>query len=243
MPFTPADSEIFTPLFSDLELAAIFISFCCRKAKRYNVRIRCCLAMYTCPSRWGLISTVERFSAISIHLSGRTRFIECLVAMKADQVIPNIQIRAAAQEDIESIASVLYESFAEFEPAYTPEAFVATTPTNDQIRARWSEGPVWVAVSNSTVVGTVSAVVKNDSLYVRSMAVLPAARGQNIGLLLLKEVEAYALEHSYKGMFLSTTPFLTQAIKLYERCGFRRTSNGPYEISGTPLFTMEKILK
>ncbi len=95
--------------------------------------------------------------------------------MKADRVNPGVQIRAATWEDTESIASVLYQSFAEFEPAYTPEAYAATTPTGDQIRARWNEGPVWVAVSNNAIAGTVSAVVRQDSLYVRSMAVLPAS--------------------------------------------------------------------
>ncbi len=163
--------------------------------------------------------------------------------MKADRVIPTIQIRAATLEDTESIALVLQEAFAEFQSAYTPAAFAATTPNSDQIRARWSEGPVWVAVSNNAVVGTVSAVVKKDSLYVRSMAVLPAARGQYIGHLLLKEVGAFALEHSCRRMFLSTTPFLTRAIKVYERYGFQRSSEGPNELFGTPLFTMERILR
>lgn len=169
--------------------------------------------------------------------------MECLIAMNADRVIPEIHIRLATPADAEAIASVLRESFAAYEPAYTPEAFAATTPTGARIRARWREGPVWVAVSNGAVVGTVAAVVKQDSLYVRSMAVLPAARAQNIGHLLLTEVEAYAIDHGCKRMFLSTTPFLTRAIKLYERYGFRRSSDGPDELLGTPLFTMEKILR
>ena len=125
---------------------------------------------------------------------------------------------------------------------YTLEAFVATTPTSEQIRARWNDGPVWVVLSNTDVVGTTSAVVENDSLYLRSMAVVPAARAQNIGRLLLKEVEAYAVAHSCKRLFLSTTPFLTQAIGLYERCGFERSRDGPHKLFGTPLFTMEKRL-
>jgi ribosomal protein S18 acetylase RimI-like enzyme len=162
--------------------------------------------------------------------------------MKADRVTSRIPIRVAVTEDSQSIASVLYESFAEFEPAYTPEAFAATTPTLNQIRARWSEGPVWVAVSHGVVVGTVSAVVKQDSLYVRSMAVLPAARGQNIGYRLLEKVETYALEQRCRRIFLSTTPFLTRAVKLYERYGFRRTNEGPHALYGTPLFMMEKMM-
>jgi ribosomal protein S18 acetylase RimI-like enzyme len=167
----------------------------------------------------------------------------CLIAMKANRVNPSLQIRVAAPADIKSIASVLSESFAEFKSAYRPKAFAATTPTAEQIRARWSEGPTWIAVSNSAVVGTVAAVVKQDSLYVRSMAVLPAARGRDFGHALLQEVETYAFEKSCKRMFLSTTPFLTQAIKLYERHGFRRSRKGPHHLFGTPLFTMEKAVR
>ena len=44
-----------------------------------------------------------------------------------------------------SIASVLRQAFEEYESFYTPDAFAATTPTSEQIRERWSEGPVWVA--------------------------------------------------------------------------------------------------
>jgi len=54
--------------------------------------------------------------------------------------MPGPQIRIATIEEAESIAAVLREAFMEFEPAYTPEAFAATTPTSDQPRARWDEG-------------------------------------------------------------------------------------------------------
>src|SRR5947199_276034 len=95
-----------------------------------------------------------------------------------------IQVRAATPSDAASIASVLYHSFVEHKAAYTDEAFAATTPTADQIESRMSEGPVWVALREGAIVGTVSAVPKGQALYVRSMGVLPSARGQGIGELL-----------------------------------------------------------
>ena len=45
------------------------------------------------------------------------------------------------------------ESFVEYEPLYTPRGFAATTPTSEQIQARMSEGPIWVAVQGDTIVG------------------------------------------------------------------------------------------
>jgi len=144
--------------------------------------------------------------------------------------------------DAPSIASLLHDAFAEYEPLYTPEAFAATTPTSDQIEGRFTGGPVWVALYDDSIVGTVSAVPKGEGLYVRSMAVLPAARGHRIGELLLTHVEDFASAQGYKRMFLSTTPFLDRAIRLYEKWGFRRTDEAPHDLFGTPLFTMVKTL-
>lgn len=103
-----------------------------------------------------------------------------------------------------------------------------------------TDGPMWVALLNDEIVGTVSVVLKGEGLYIRGMAVLPAARGKRIGELLLEQVEHWAEAHKCKRLFLSTTPFLHRAIRLYERLGFRRTDHGPHDIFGTPLFTMEK---
>ena len=154
--------------------------------------------------------------------------------------IPNITIRFATTNDAEAIASLLVESFVEYESRYTPEGFAATAITGEQIIARLSEGPVWVAMRKEEIVGAVSVVAKAESLYIRGMAVLPAARWRGMGALLLTHVEEFARTEGFSRLFLSTTPFLDRAIRLYERFGFRRTSEGPHELFGTPLFTMEK---
>ena len=149
-------------------------------------------------------------------------------------------IRRAVPEDAAAVASVLYESFAEYEPSYTPEGFAATVSDPEQVRARIEREQVWVAVKDGKIVGTVGAVPKGDALYVRSMAVVPAARGGEVGRRLLERVEEFAAVRGFGRMFLSTTPFLTRAIRLYERAGFRRSPEGPHELFGTPLFTMVK---
>jgi ribosomal protein S18 acetylase RimI-like enzyme len=77
-------------------------------------------------------------------------------------------------------------------------------------------------------------------IRIRLSAVLPRARGERIGALLLAHVEEYASTKGFSRLFLSTTPFLERAIHLYERFGFHRTSEDPHELFGTPLFTMEK---
>ena len=135
---------------------------------------------------------------------------------------------------------MLYESFVEFKPLYTDGGFAATTPAAEQICVRMSEGPVWVALSEGVTIGTVAAVLKGRSAYIRGMAVLPTARGSGAGSRLLQEVEEWAGTKGCDRLFLSTTPFLDSAIRLYEKSGFRRTDEGPHDLFGTPLFTMVK---
>lgn len=156
--------------------------------------------------------------------------------------MPDVKIRLADASDAETIATVLYESFVEYESLYTPKGFAATSITSEEIVNRMREGPVWVAVRNEVIVGTASVVPKDESLYLRGMAVLPTARGQRTGELMLAQIEIFAVTEGLHRLFLSSTLFLDRAIRLYERFGFRRTGEGPHELFGTPLFTMEKAM-
>lgn len=153
-----------------------------------------------------------------------------------------VRIRIAAPTDASEIASVLLESFAEYESLYTPEGFAATTPSSGSVLKRMEEGPVWVALLDRSIVGTASAMGRGEDLYIRGMAVLPAGRGRGIARRLLHEIEDYASAHGCQRLILSTTPFLYDAIRLYERFGFNRSREGPQYLSGTPLFTMVKKL-
>src|SRR5882672_6169760 len=58
----------------------------------------------------------------------------------------SVRIRRAELQDASDIASVLRQSFLEYEDQYTPEGFAATTPGEQQVRSRMEEGPVWIAL-------------------------------------------------------------------------------------------------
>ncbi len=152
------------------------------------------------------------------------------------------QIRMAVPDDALAIALLLARSFAEYESSYTPEAFSATISTPDRIRDRINEGPVWVALRNDAVVGTLSAVGRGGALYLRGMAVDPTTRGDGIGRRLLERAEEYAIRSGFERLFLSATPFLKSAIGLYESYGFSRGDEKPDDLFGTPLLTMLKRL-
>jgi putative acetyltransferase len=152
------------------------------------------------------------------------------------------EIRLAETGDAAAISRVLFEAFVEFKPLYTEGGFAATALGAEQILIRMQEGPVWVAVRDGVALGTIAAMVKGESVYIRGMAVLPVARGLGAGATLLREVESWAIHEGYQRLFLSTTPFLDSAIRLYERLGFRRVDEEPQDLLGTPLFRMEKMV-
>jgi GNAT superfamily N-acetyltransferase len=162
--------------------------------------------------------------------------------MQVVGIATGVVIRRARAPEASGVAAVLRLAFAEYESLYTKQGYAATTPDRSTILRRMREGPLWVAVHDNRVVGTASAVLKETGAYVRGMAVVPAARGFGAGRLLLAEIETFAIGNGTGRMFLSTTPFLNRAIRLYKTFGFHSTREGPHELFGTPLFTMEKIV-
>lgn len=155
---------------------------------------------------------------------------------------PSIELRFAQPDDAAAIALLLSESFAEYQPLYTPQGYSATAIPASEISKRIDEGPVWVVIEDGRIVGTAAVVARGTSLYIRGMAVHPIARGRQIGNLLLEEIEKSATAAGFARLYLSTTPSLARAIRLYERFGFYFIDEGPKELFGTPLLTMEKVL-
>jgi putative acetyltransferase len=153
-----------------------------------------------------------------------------------------MQVRRATEKDAPCVASILRLAFAEYEPLYTEQGYAATTPGAAEIVARMGEGAAWVAVHKDQIVGTGSVVPKPQGIYLRGMAVIPSARGLGIGRGLLDEIQRFAIAQGRARLFLSTTPFLNRAIRLYEAFGFRRMKDGTHDLFGTPLFTMEKTV-
>jgi len=164
------------------------------------------------------------------------------MARSQDVLVTIAHIRRGASQDALQVAYVLKRSFSEYESLYTKDGYAATTPNAATILRRMQEGPLWVADCEKEIVGTAAAMSRDSGLYLRGMAVLPTARSQSLGLLLLEEIERFAVQSGCRRLFLSTTPFLNRAIRLYEGFGFHATNEGPHDLFGTPLFTMEKTL-
>ncbi|MEP6705265.1 MAG: GNAT family N-acetyltransferase, partial [Acidobacteriota bacterium] len=149
----------------------------------------------------------------------------------------------AVEAEAEAISEVLLESFSTFREQYTPEAFEIVTPSPELIIERFAEGPVWVAALDGRVVGSGSVLPEPEWLYVRSMGVVPSARGMGIAGKLLDAIEEYAISEGFEKLFLYTTYFSTGAVELYEKHGYvRGRDTTADEWYGTPGLAMEKTL-
>ena len=72
---------------------------------------------------------------------------------------------------------------------------------------------------------------------IKRMVVAPAARGQRIAQQLLAALEALLRSEGLKLALLETGAEQTQAVRLYERCGYvRRAAYGGYPDNGLSLF-------
>jgi ribosomal protein S18 acetylase RimI-like enzyme len=152
-----------------------------------------------------------------------------------------VVVRRANAADADAISVLLRQSFAEFEPLYTPAAFAATVLSASGVLARLNEGPLWLAESESAAIGTVGAIHIEEFVTVRGMAVRTAARGLGIGKHLLHEAERFAAQRGAQQLELYTTAFLHRAIRLYEAAGFRFTGE-TVNPNGTELLRMTKTL-
>jgi len=69
-----------------------------------------------------------------------------------------------------------------------------------------------------------------QTVEIKRMFVIPAIRGQGIGLSILKELERWAAELNYPACVLETGKKQPEAIRLYQKAGYSIIKNyGQYE--------------
>ena len=151
-------------------------------------------------------------------------------------------IRRATPSDSSAIAYVFQRAFRPFEHLYTPDSFASTAVGEEVILQRMEAGFSWIALEGTEALGTVSATPTWDGFSVTGMAVLPEAQGKKIAYQLMKTLEDCGREEGYKRIYLYTTTFLDNAIRLYEKFGFTRYGNPADHWMGTTVIQFEKYL-
>ncbi len=95
------------------------------------------------------------------------------------------------------------------------------------------EGSLLLAICNGTPAGCVALrKIDNQTCEMKRMFVYPELHGKGIGSALAKAIMTEAKKIGYKKMRLDTSKKQIEALRLYERLGFKRT-NAVYELTET----------
>jgi len=152
-----------------------------------------------------------------------------------------IIIRLADFSDATDIADLLKDSFSEYKDLYTKRAFTETVLGVYKIKERIYNKRTWIILVDGVIKGTMSLIPAHDTLYIKSVAVAPTARRRGLGKLMLEHAEHEAKRMRLRYLELTTTHFLSAALRLYENFGFEQ--RGQKDLYGTPLIRMIKDLK
>lgn len=138
-----------------------------------------------------------------------------------------VWIRAAELTDIDALVDLLEELFtqeADFEPDRQRQRRGL-----EAILANPAVGQVFVAEYHSIVIGmvsllhTVSTALGGPVCWLEDMVVVPEARGQQVGSLLLEHALDWARERGVLRVTLLTDHDTLAAVRFYERAGFQRS--------------------
>ena len=90
-----------------------------------------------------------------------------------------------------------------------------------------SGGEFWVVEKAGELVGTggyLPIARGENAAEIRKMYLSPSARGQGLGRYLLAELEKAAAEKGFGEVWVETATVLTEAVRLYERNGYKPRS-------------------
>ena len=99
----------------------------------------------------------------------------------------------------------------------------------------------WVLEQESEIVAVLELVLKDDSLYIDTVAVSNAHQSRGIGKQLLNFAETRARELGRNAMTLFTNERYTVLLEMYARLGYVETHRVP--VQGTDAVHMRKTLE
>lgn len=110
------------------------------------------------------------------------------------------------------------------------EAYVARTIA-EYVLDNDSRGRIWLAERGDKLVGCTAVALREDNAaQLRWVVVAPSARGAGIGGTLVGKALDYCRKQGRGSVHLYTTDGLPESQALYEKLGFRTTSNEPDEL-------------
>jgi len=132
-------------------------------------------------------------------------------------------IRPASEADQAGVLHCMAVAFEPFRDDYTAPAFALTVLDPAGYTERLQAMHVLVAISESTVTGTISGACNGKEGRLRGMAILPEWKRSGIAAQLLSTIEAWLKDQGCRRITLGTTRPLKAAFRFYEKAGYSHT--------------------
>lgn len=150
--------------------------------------------------------------------------------------LEEIAIRTIQPQDNAALATIIRKTLEEFGANHPGTVYF--DPTTDALYELFSgtNGSVYfVAECGGRVVGGggifPSRGLPQDTCELVKMYLLPEVRGIGLGKKIIAECIRFAKQTGYRNIYIETMPELSQAMKTYEKFGFRYL-NGPLGDTG-----------
>ena len=153
-----------------------------------------------------------------------------------------MRIRLAVPGEEHELAELLRASYAQYADVMPESLYASYLEDLADVAGRARDADVLVADAGAELLGTVTYYPDaarqghgwpEGFAGVRALAVSPKARGLGLGGILLWACLERARAQRTSAVGLHTAPFMSDAIRLYERSGFRRASEYDFE-AGDP---------
>ena len=90
------------------------------------------------------------------------------------------------------------------------------------------DGRLLLVEVDSEIVGTISLrKIREDAGEIKRMYVKPKFRGKKLGNLMVEKVISISEENGFSKLFLDTSSFMSSAVSLYKKYGFKEIDSYP----------------
>ena len=143
-------------------------------------------------------------------------------------LMPGIKLRTIQKEDNVQLAQIIRDTLTEFK-ANKPGTVYYDETTDQLFELFQKPGSIYyVALMDDEIVGGggiyPSDGLPNGTCELVKMYLLPEARGIGLGKKIIEECLAFAKENGYSQVYIESMPELENALKVYEKFGFKYIS-------------------
>ena len=109
------------------------------------------------------------------------------------------------------------------------------------------DGRLLLVEVDGEIAGTISLrKIREDAGEIKRMYVKPKFRGKKLGNLMVEKVISISEENGFSKLFLDTSLFMSSAVSLYKKFGFKETDSYtecivPKELWGKWIFMMKEL--